>query len=144
MKSIDKKDVTETHPLFPSGEWEGFYTYAFSSSAGQHKMSFVLNFQNSLVEGSGCDDIDMFSWHGMYDMEGFTCKMTKHYYGRHSVYYTGHVDENGIWGTWTIGGHWIGGFHIWPKASQGHGEIEENEESMQDEKGAQTTIKIFN
>ncbi len=41
--------------------------------------------------------------------------MTK-FYATHTVFYDGQVDENGIWGTWTIGGYFSGGFHIWPKA----------------------------
>ena len=29
MNLTDRKIQTEMHPLFPSGDWEGFYTYHF-------------------------------------------------------------------------------------------------------------------
>lgn len=113
------QDITmlETHALFPSGEWEGFYTYTQGPTASQHKMSFVLRFQNHSVDGSGNDDIGRFSWHGLYDTHNLECEMTKYYF-THSVLYKGYVDQNGIWGTWTIGNAWRGGFHIWPKTAR--------------------------
>lgn len=106
-------DKNETHPLFPSGEWEGFYTYSMGSEADQHPMQFSLEFRDQLVSGGGSDDVGGFAWKGRYDTKALTCQMTK-YYSTHNVDYNGQVDENGIWGTWTI--RWMkGGFHIWPK-----------------------------
>jgi hypothetical protein len=108
----------EMHPLFPSGEWEGFYTYLppFSNFKGQ--MSFYLLFYNQVVEGEGIDEVGRFAWKGSYDTQSMTCQMTKHYYGKHTVYYDGQVDENGIWGTWKITQGWSGGFHIRPKTAE--------------------------
>lgn len=109
------KDLNEMHPLFPSGEWEGFYTYAFGPDAQQHKMSLDLIFKINLITGSGSDDIGSFSWRGTYNTDALKCTITKHY-ASHTVFYEGSIDENGIWGTWSLTwGH--GGFHIWPKPS---------------------------
>lgn len=126
--------MEESHELFPSGEWEGFYTYVMGPGGGRHPMSFVLQFQNGRVTGGGSDDIGPFSWNGSYDVQDLQCAMTKHYAG-HQVDYHGHADENGIWGTWTIGGYATGGFHIWPKK----GKSEETEEEAVQEKIIFTT-----
>jgi hypothetical protein len=113
MKKSEKNP--ETHPFFPSGEWEGFYTYEQGPGASRHKMDFSLTFHNNIVEGSGSDAVGPFSWVGIYNTAEMVCKMTKHY-ARHTVSYEGHVDENGIWGSWNIRGYTSGWFHIWPKA----------------------------
>jgi hypothetical protein len=42
------------------------------------------------------------------------------------VYYDGHVDENGIWGTWYIPPFMSGGFHIWPKKREADESVEES------------------
>src|ERR671932_462651 len=55
----------ETNPLFPSGEWEGFFTYAFGPDARRHMMSFALTFKNGKVSGSGIDNVDRFIWRGV-------------------------------------------------------------------------------
>ncbi len=115
MKTIKNKTTQETHPLFPSGTWEGFYTYQMGPDAGQHAMAFSLNFKDEIITGNGSDDVGGFSWRGAYSKEGLVCTMTKAY-ATHTVDYQGNVDENGIWGTWTL--DWMkGGFHIWPKAN---------------------------
>jgi hypothetical protein len=76
-------------------------------------MHFMLTFKENLVIGSGGDDVGSFTWKGSYHKERMECLMTK-YYGSHTVYYQGQVDENGIWGSWQL--DWVGGgFHIWPK-----------------------------
>lgn len=121
MKS-NQKNNTETHPLFPSGEWEGFYVYG--ANQGQHRMDIVLNFQNNIVEGAGIDDVGAFSWSGQYDTETFRCQMIKTYAG-HTVEYDGRVDENGIWGNWRILPWMKGGFHIWPKNNTEENQAEE-------------------
>ena len=112
----------ETHPLFPSGEWEGFYTYSANGGGEQCKMVFSLDFKDGTVSGRGSDNIGGFKWLGEYNTGQLWCRMIKQY-ARHIVYYDGHVDENGIWGTWTIPPLSKGGFHIWPKEN-----IEEKEE----------------
>lgn len=123
MPTTEGDGVAETHNLFPSGEWEGFYTYHDGPDAARHMMSFVLHFQNNIVTGHGSDDIASFIWRGHYNKENLRCQMTKHY-DTHTVFYDGNVDENGIWGMWTIGGYLRGGFHIWPKKDSA-GEVEE-------------------
>jgi hypothetical protein len=114
MKNTDA--IHETHPLFPSGEWEGFYSYPPPYSFHKGQMSFYLFFHNQTIEGEGMDEVGKFSWKGTYDTQAMTCQLTKYYHGQHSVYYNGQVDENGIWGSWIIQRNWQGGFHIWPKA----------------------------
>jgi hypothetical protein len=123
MNKEQDKERQETHPLFPSGEWEGFYTYATGPGEDRHDMHLMLNFKDNLVTGSGGDDVGSFSWKGSYNKEQLECKMTKRY-STHSVFYKGQADENGIWGLWEM--EWLkGGFHIWPKASSQNEEAEE-------------------
>ena len=128
MSEFKTKIKQETHPLFPSGLWEGFYTYYMGPDAAQHWMSFHLDFADGLVSGGGSDDIAGFSWKGTYQKGNLTCNMTK-YYPSHNVIYSGYVDENGIWGTWKIQ-LLTGGFHIWPKA-KGKNEQEEGGEKVE-------------
>lgn len=130
MNSTKNKNDQETHELFPSGEWEGFYTYNYGPSAEQHPMSIYLNFKNNLISGSGGDDVGAFSWEGHYDTKQLSCKLIKSYI-THVVLYEGHVDQNGIWGSWTIGGYMKGGFHIWPKSNASNNEKEEIEMAPQ-------------
>jgi hypothetical protein len=131
---------TESHPLFPSGEWEGFYTYEFGPGAQRHWMSFVLRFQAGVVSGEGGDDVAAFQWAGGYDTLNLTCQMTK-VYPTHLVDYQGNVDENGIWGTWRIySAH--GGFHIWPKKQKQGNEAENEQEMGKKEKESKKAIEI--
>lgn len=104
----------ETHPLFPSGDWEGFYSYY---SGDKHSMQCSFSFCNGILTGSGRDDVGSFRWKGVYNKDILSCTMTK-FYSSHTVFYKGEVDENGIWGNWDIRGVWRGGFHLWPKAKQ--------------------------
>ena len=104
----------ETNPLFPSGEWEGFYSYEFGPDARRYMMSFALTFKNGKVSGSGIDNVSRFSWRGNYDTEKLRCWMQKQY-PSHTVSYDGYVDQKGIWGIWEIPPYSRGGFHIWPK-----------------------------
>ena len=122
--------MAETHPLFPSGPWEGFYTYHMGPDAHRHHMHFTLSFDAGIVTGGGGDDVGGFSWRGHYDKAALTCDMVKHY-ATHTVLYQGQVDENGIWGVWRIGDNFSGGFHIWPKA----GEEEAVEEAVTEQVG---------
>ncbi|UZR96185.1 hypothetical protein [Chondrinema litorale] len=108
---LESNDKMEMHPDFPSGDWEGFYIQ-FNV---KYKMECNLEFKNGQIKGGGSDGIGSFCWSGSYDKETGTVTMTKTYSGAHSVYYKGHADENGIWGTWRIESYFTGGFHIWPK-----------------------------
>ena len=123
MDPLDLNNASETHPLFPSGEWEGFYTYAQGPGAEQFKMYFSLNFANNEVSGGGSDNVGPFVWKGIYDTQGLWCKMTK-YYATHTVFYDGNVDENGIWGSWEIPPWSKGGFHLWPKKNEESAQVE--------------------
>ena len=120
--------MTEQHPLFPSGEWEGFYMYGAGTK--KEEMQLSLEFSNRKVRGSGTDPIGPFSFDGKYDVGAGTCQMTKNYPGQHSVYYDGVADENGIWGKWTIAADLTGGFHIWPKKTPGNEEEAEISKAM--------------
>jgi len=115
------KDV-ETHQLLPSGSWDGFYLYG-SGTGMEHPMPSQMQFANGMISGSGGDDVGAFSWKGTYDLGTMTCSMTKSYV-THDVDYQGHIDENGIWGTWTLYSS-RGGFHLWPaKPAQAKEEAE--------------------
>jgi hypothetical protein len=112
----NNNNPTEQHPLFPSGPWNGFYTYVQGSTADQHHMPCTLDFVEGALHGRGSDDVGVFSFTGTYDTRSMTCQMTKKY-ATHTVDYQGCVDENGIWGSWTMHG-WKGGFHLWPKEAK--------------------------
>lgn len=122
---MSSASVNERHPLFPSGEWEGFYTYSQGPAAMRHPMRFNLEFTANSVCGSGGDDIGPFFWNGQYAVEELQCRMTKHYI-THTVSYDGKVDENGIWGTWELKS-FRGGFHIWPRKCEMNTEVAERE-----------------
>jgi hypothetical protein len=140
-KKSSSTDINEPHPLFPSGEWEGFYTYEQGIQASRHKMSFFLHFKNGKVTGSGSDDVAAFSWNGTYSTENFHCKMTKRY-PTHAVYYDGRADENGIYGTWTISGFYKGGFHIWIKNVEEEKAVEENSTTLEVSKKEELIVVV--
>ena len=126
---------TEKHPLLPSGEWTGFYIYP--GEAEKHQMLIDMEFKQNKIHATGTDDIGEFSFGGTYDLKELTCIFTKHY-KTHTVDYRGNIDENGIWGKWSIpfNPSWgvsqelyrkisssesmrtSGGFHIWPKKNE--------------------------
>jgi len=108
--------LNETHPLLPSGDWEGFYTYQLGPDADKHRMKCSLTFRKGKVSGGGTDDVSTFSFKGTYYLDGLICKMNKQY-SSHTVAYDGQIDENGIWGTWSLK-NTNGGFHIWPVAKK--------------------------
>ncbi len=104
------------HPLLPDGEWEGFYLYRDNSH--KHMMSLMMRFGAGTLEGTGFDDIGPFSLSGTFDMHTMTCTWFKSY-RTHQIFYSGHIDENGIWGQWRshqseMSFSLKGGFHIWP------------------------------
>jgi len=120
-------------------------------------MLIELFFSNSIVSGSGVDDVSTFTWTGKYDIEKFKIAMTKHY-ATHKVMYRGDIDENGIWGTWELVHDYsqlsqklvdsikevfkndlTGGFHIWPKKSA----REMNRNTAEEEKESQKLKEIF-
>jgi hypothetical protein len=102
-----------TEPLFPSGPWTGFYQYA--GPKDKHRMDLQLTFTNGNLAGTGGDDIGSFLIKGHYDPKEMECYWTKTYVGGHDVFYRGFREGKGIWGTWEIGLHGRGGFHIWPR-----------------------------
>ncbi|HEV3143305.1 MAG TPA: hypothetical protein VGZ47_05400, partial [Gemmataceae bacterium] len=63
--------------------------------------------------------IGPFTMDGHYDLADGKCVWTKHYLGKHNVYYLGFNEGKGIWGTWRIPDTPTtpdkGGFHIWPE-----------------------------
>ncbi|MFK7810501.1 MAG: hypothetical protein AB8F74_22030, partial [Saprospiraceae bacterium] len=100
-----------------------FYTYFSGPTADRHEMPSDFHFQEGDITGGGGDDVGSFSWIGNYDVKTLQCRMIKKY-ATHHVNYKGHVDENGIWGSWNIGS-WGGGFHLWPsKEEKNQEEIE--------------------
>jgi len=115
-----------SHPLLPSGDWEGFYVYQQGPGSEQHKMAMRLTFENGVITGSGSDDVAGHSWQGRYHLTSMSCEMTKAY-PSHTVNYQGSIDENGIWGSWELMA-WRGGFHIWPKKQKSEEEASEEED----------------
>lgn len=117
---------SEIHPLYPSGDWEGFYIYAQGPGARQHPMQLILNFKNHKISGAGFDDVGAFSWSGEYNLKSHVVFLTKSY-ATHQVQYSGFADEHGIWGNWVLSGL-KGGFHIWPRKSASNNAVKEVEE----------------
>lgn len=105
--------MPENHPLFPSGDWDGFYTYSYGPTAKRCQMPSMFTFEAGKITGSGNDEVGFFNWQGTYDLSSLSCRLTKTY-PSHSVEYLGNADENGIWGTWEVSGL-KGGFHLWPR-----------------------------
>ena len=99
-------------PLFPSGPWVGFYTYA-STPSRRYLMDLQLRFRNRKIEGDGADDLDHFVIDGTYDEKSLECHWQKIYPTIPPVTYQGYREGKGIWGRWTLPTV-KGGFHIWP------------------------------
>ncbi|MES1161383.1 MAG: hypothetical protein ABUM51_11535 [Bacteroidota bacterium] len=116
--------MTEQHPYFPSGDWEGFYIDPRRGNS-KGEMAMTLDFSNGTIHGAGSDPVGVYTWTGTYDTKAETCQLAKTYVGAHSVEYSGYADENGIWGKWSIKKRSTGEFHIWPKKK---GAGEDNEE----------------
>ncbi len=106
--------------LFSSGPWTGFYNY---QPRDRHRMDLDLAFAEGSIRGEGNDDVGRFLISGRYDCANLECWWTKTYPGSHDVHYRGFREGKGIWGTWEIGLHSRGGFHIWPKGAAG-GDLE--------------------
>lgn len=135
--SVDT-NTHEMHPLFPSGDWEGFYSYY---PGDKNPMQCSLSFHNSIITGSGSDQVGPFSWKGTYNKAALSCTMTK-FYNSHTVLYQGDVDENGIQGSWEMEGG-RGGFHLWPKAKDELHQAQQTEiGSMQQQQHTSAPDKI--
>lgn len=98
-------------PLFPSGQWVGFYTY--SGKPRKFLMDLMLTFANGHIHGEGADGLGFFVIAGRYSEKDRECHWDKTYVGRHTVAYRGFREGKGIWGTWNLT-NCKGGFHIWP------------------------------
>jgi len=109
----------ETDPRFPSGPWLGYFLQRLI--LGRHKMELSLTFRGGSITGEGRDWVGSFSINGRYRVDDGECVWTKHYFGRHDVFYRGFNEGRGIWGGWEIPRQWRtlwlrlhNGFHIWP------------------------------
>jgi len=98
-------------PLFPSGQWVGFYTY--STKSRKYLMDLQLEFSKGVIHGEGADGVGFFVIAGHYSEKDRECNWDKTYVGRHTVAYQGFREGKGIWGTWSMP-RLKGGFHIWP------------------------------
>lgn len=78
-------------------------------------MELDLTFAAGKVSGGGNDGLGPFQIHGGYDLITLECSWIKTYVEGHGVYYRGFREAKGIWGSWDIGPHSHGGFHIWPR-----------------------------
>lgn len=124
--------------LFPSGPWTGFYNYG---PGDRHRMDLHLSFAAGILQGEGNDDVGAFVLRGKYDAATLECHWTKTYIGAHDVFYRGFREGKGIWGTWEIGLHAHGGFHIWPLRA-GEGETEHlTEEATAEAVGADIELR---
>jgi hypothetical protein len=66
--------------------------------------SVVLQFNSSVITGSGVDIIGPFTFNGKLGAQGHVA-MLKQYVGQHSVEYQGTYDGEGLmWGEWQIHG----------------------------------------
>ena len=99
-----------------------------SRRGGKHRQDMILTFNsNSILRGSGSDDVGTFQIRGNFDPQAKEASWTKKYVGGHSVFYRGYCDamQKAIWGIWDIGEGTTGGFKIW-LLGEGHldGEVE--------------------
>jgi hypothetical protein len=116
---VSKKEPInlETDPRFPSGPWTGFFLQR--EIPGRHMMDIRLTFSNGEIKGQGRDWVGSFTMKGRYNLADGRCHWTKHYRGRHDVFYQGFNEGKGIWGVWEFPFEVPitkrGGFHIWPE-----------------------------
>jgi hypothetical protein len=109
----------ETDPRFPSGPWVGFFIQKYPP-LGRQTMELRLTFRAGVLHGEGRDLLGPFVLNGRYDLGDGHCRWTKHYLGRHDVFYSGFNEGKGIWGGWQIPAadfrpELRGGFYIWPE-----------------------------
>jgi len=109
----------ESDPRFHCGSWVG-YTLAPSDGCNtRHATLMCLSFAGGVVNGSGSDEIGVFTVQGRYDGRDGKCIWIQSYKGRREVIYNGYCDGQGIWGLWfrpkETGADWKGGFHLVPE-----------------------------
>lgn len=108
----------ETDPGFPTGPWNGFYTYAFQPDRF-HRMGLDLSFAHGHLRGEGSDDVGEFRMRGSYELDTRRCRWVKGYLGRHQVYYRGVQQGRVIAGEWSLPPTLTGTFSIWPGGEGG-------------------------
>lgn len=108
----------ETDPGFPSGPWNGFYTYR-GHPDGLHRMGLGLAFVRGHLRGHGSDDIGPFHVAGGYELDSRRCWWVKTYPGSHEVYYRGVQHGRVISGDWALPPADAGTFRIWPGGAGG-------------------------
>jgi hypothetical protein len=84
-----------------ANHWNGYWE---QRGMGRQPMeSLVLQFDNGVVRGSGCDIIGRFTFAGRMAPDG-RVQLNKQYIGQHAVLYQGQFDgEGAIFGQWSIG-----------------------------------------
>jgi len=109
-----RADMDKVFESGTSSTWRGFYVHA--PGTRRHAMHLDLAFSVGVVAGGGSDDIGRFAIRGGYDQEGVRVWWHKHYVGAHSVWYDGVRDgaaSRVLYGGWSIGTEFSGGFRIW-------------------------------
>ena len=111
---------------FPSGPWTGFYQYKNGVRGSQ---DLRLTFEQGRMTGTGADELGQFIIEGSYNAESKEARWMKSYPSAHCIDYRGFREgpAPGIWGTWSIGPDWHGGFNIWPL---GDTNVEDEEEEI--------------
>ena len=122
------KRPPETDPRFPSGRWTGFWLQ--KEIRGRQYMRLHLEFSQGVLIGEGSDCVGDFEIRGDYELKTGKCAFIKRYIAQHSVNYAGQNQGDGkwVWGVWTIGRAFTGGFHIWP-----YGEADPTGEKLKEE-----------
>jgi hypothetical protein len=116
---MSERPQPETDPRFPSGKWVGFWIQKHPP-IGRQPTELYLTFSDGVLQGEGRDIVGKYTVRGRYNLADGRCHWTKHYVGKHEVYYEGFNEGKGIWGTWSIRARpdtveVRGGFHIWPE-----------------------------
>lgn len=105
----------ESDSRLPTGEWTGFFLDKRMPNRGW--MHLYLEFAEGVIKGEGTDFVGPWIAKGSYELVQSQCLWVKQYVGKHTVQYSGKVDENGIVGSWRIE-YLTGEFHIWPQSKQ--------------------------
>ncbi len=79
-------------------EWQAYYKQ--NSDAYKMELATFRIHQNGKVVGTGTDSVGDFEINGTY--QNHDIKWIKHYVGRHSIFYSGHINSeqtsiNGVW-----------------------------------------------
>jgi len=89
-----------------SGPWVGHYVQGNKAS----NMTVVLFFGRYTITGQGRDNIGPYEWSGSYERIGdpnaeklvAKIQMTKQYYQKHLVYYSGLLEQDKMSGNWSL------------------------------------------